>query len=247
MSNPSFLYDVFKVGRSFSDPEKRCTQLFTTGVPTPFNLEFKLYVNNAELFEKRIHKLLDKYRIFNKREFFKINKNELIEIIKKENDNITLEDYNNVLDNNENYHEFNINNNSNNEIIKNDNNEKSKFFCCSFCEYSSSRNSQYKRHLLTDKHKRKMKDNKKIPKIIEDKTKRYICKCGNNYYYSSGLSKHKLKCNLINNKDIQNTQNTNENLIEILKKNQELIMEQNKIIIELSKNNFNETVIDKTK
>ena len=79
LSNPSFIDEVIKIGRSFSDPEKRCSELFTTGVPTPFNIEFKLYVNNVILLENKVHNILDIYRIYSKREFFKIDKNEAIE------------------------------------------------------------------------------------------------------------------------------------------------------------------------
>ena len=68
--------------------------------------------------------------------------------------------------------------------------KSSKNFFCEICDYSTSRESQYNRHLMTPKHKMITNDNKKVPKS----SKIYQCECGNNYIFASGLSRHKKKC-----------------------------------------------------
>jgi len=73
LSNPSFEKDIFKIGFTQSEPEIRKSQLQTTGVPTPFKLEFAKKVNKYQEKEKTIHKILSEYRVNEKREFFKIS------------------------------------------------------------------------------------------------------------------------------------------------------------------------------
>jgi len=83
LSNPSFP-NLYKVGWTEGDSEIRAEQLFTTGVPTPFHVESKWKLNNAKSFEKHIHNLLDEFRNNGMREFFVIDKSNLIEIINSE-------------------------------------------------------------------------------------------------------------------------------------------------------------------
>jgi len=76
-----------------------------------------------------------------------------------------------------------------------------KEFICECCDFSCSNKKDYNRHLSTRKHK----------KIIEDKNvsslpKEWICECGSSYKFSSGLSRHKKKCTIVN----KNIQTTNE-------------------------------------
>ena len=72
--------------------------------------------------------------------------------------------------------------------------KRSKLFSCKYCNYNTSRKSQYDRHLTTPKHLRitndNEMDNKNVPTHFE-------CECGNTYSYISGLSKHKKKCEYI--------------------------------------------------
>jgi hypothetical protein len=83
LSNPSFP-NLYKVGWTEGDSEIRAEQLFTTGVPTPFHVESKWKLNKAKSFEKHIHNLLDEFRNNGMREFFVIDKSNLIEIINSE-------------------------------------------------------------------------------------------------------------------------------------------------------------------
>ena len=81
-----------------------------------------------------------------------------------------------------------------------------KFYCTS-CDYSTSRKSQWTRHLSTAKHKMDNMDN------TVDNTKssrRYFeCTCGKSYKYNSGLSKHRKKCPFIMKKK------SNDNIIDL--------------------------------
>lgn len=77
--------------------------------------------------------------------------------------------------------------------------KSSEKFYCKKCDYSTSRKSQWTRHLSTAKHKMDNMDN------TVDNTKssrRYFeCVCGKSYKYNSGLSKHKKKCSFIMKKE----------------------------------------------
>lgn len=63
-----------------------------------------------------------------------------------------------------------------------------KYYCES-CDFVTSRNSQYIRHLSTAKHKMIKNDNNLVPK-----SSIFICECGKSYKHHSGLSRHKNMC-----------------------------------------------------
>lgn len=85
LTNPSFVKDILKIGRA-KNVEERAKTLFTTGVPTPFEIFVSMKVNNYKATEKFIHRQLDeKYptsRTYKNREFFKINQEIALEIFK---------------------------------------------------------------------------------------------------------------------------------------------------------------------
>ena len=68
-------------------------------------------------------------------------------------------------------------------------NKSSKIFNCKTCDYTTHKKSQWNRHILTKKHK-KRNGYIKIPK-------KFQCVCGKEYKYSQGLSKHKKICNTL--------------------------------------------------
>ena len=119
--------------------------------------------------------------------------------------------------------------------------KSSKKFYCKKCDYSSNRESQWRRHLSTTKHKMDNMDNT----LDNSKsTKRcFECACGKVYKYNSGLSKHKKKCPLIMKNEVvpvvtENTTTTSSKTglsVEVLNK----LVEQNNTlmekVIELSK------------
>ena len=79
LSNPS-IPNLLKIGMTTRTPEERAKELFTTGVATPFNVEFSREVNNPVGKEKDIHKILDNYRVPS-REFFDISVDEAKRVI----------------------------------------------------------------------------------------------------------------------------------------------------------------------
>lgn len=118
-----------------------------------------------------------------------------------------------------------------------DNKKSSNLFYCKNCDYSTSRYSQWQRHIATSKHKMD-----KMDKIIVPV--KFVCECGKEYLYQSGLCKHKKHC--INNNKYPYFSNNEELIQSVLKDNNEfkqLLIEQNSKIIELASKN---TVINNT-
>ena len=67
-----------------------------------------------------------------------------------------------------------------------------KNFCCEFCDYTTSRKSQFDRHLSTLKHK----NNENTTKNTTNTTlkKKHYCECGKEYEHRASLYNHKKKC-----------------------------------------------------
>ena len=127
-------------------------------------------------------------------------------------------------------------------------------FNCDVCDFKCCKQSNYNKHILTPKHKINQKRYKMVQnnanENIEEDDKKYTCECGLVYKHYSGLWRHKKKCQKENTENTENTEIENnitpELIIEIIKQNQEfkdLLLEQNKTIIELSKNT---TIINNT-
>ena len=75
------------------------------------------------------------------------------------------------------------------------NTEKTPHFLCEICDFKCCRKAEYKRHLVTIKHKRVTESNKKTPK---DESNTFVCICGKTYKYRPGLAKHKRTCVAVN-------------------------------------------------
>lgn len=71
LANDSLPY--VKVGKTTRSPEERAKELTTTGVPTPFKVAYKVYVEDCDSLERRVHQRLHKYRVRNNREFFEVD------------------------------------------------------------------------------------------------------------------------------------------------------------------------------
>ena len=114
-------------------------------------------------------------------------------------------------------------------------------FECKNCNYNTTRNSQYNRHLLTAKHIRLTNayETSKLHVIT------YKCLCGNEYKHASSLCKHKRTCKELVTEKIDTTNNAgilysskDNHIAELLKQNQEfkeIMIEQNKHMMELIK------------
>lgn len=72
MSNEA-MPGVYKIGCTSRHPYERASDLYTTGVPTPFVVEYFININNYKNIEKLVHKKLSAYN-FGK-EFFKYDLN----------------------------------------------------------------------------------------------------------------------------------------------------------------------------
>jgi len=116
-----------------------------------------------------------------------------------------------------------------------------KYFC-SFCHYGTSKKNHYNEHLSTAKHKKHTSGN--ILETFGNVTPaNFACnKCLKEFKNRSGLWKHNKVCKIEEENNNTNFEITNEVIMNILKQNsefQQLLLEQNKTIIELSKNNSN--------
>ena len=64
------MHGIFKVGRTTNNPKARAAQLYTTGVPYPFDVVHSVYSPNCVEAEYAAHQILDSFRIGQDREFF---------------------------------------------------------------------------------------------------------------------------------------------------------------------------------
>jgi len=121
-----------------------------------------------------------------------------------------------------------------------------KFFC-EICDYSTSKQNDYSKHLSRPKHKKNENDSKMVVKIKKKSPKiaqNYKCCCGNIYKYDSGYYRHKKKCvqkQEENSDPIEDADLNDKNLMLILiQQNNEL----QKQMLEVIKNgtNINNTI-----
>ena len=127
---------------------------------------------------------------------------------------------------------------------------------CEKCDFECSKQSNYDKHLLTPKHK----NTDKILTNTDEKnaenatvTNNFICSCGNCYKHRQSLFTHKKKCHTMKIESDKNGNNIDDNIdvtdsniiIQLIKQNDDfkhLLIEQNKTIIELSKNISNTNI-----
>ena len=80
-SNELYPQDFLKIGWTRNHPSVRAQNLQTSGVPSPFTVEYVIITSSGRSLEKEIHCYLDEYRVTPNREFFKINKMNLHDIL----------------------------------------------------------------------------------------------------------------------------------------------------------------------
>lgn len=126
-------------------------------------------------------------------------------------------------------------------MIVNDSKKSSKIFICKKCDYYTSRNSQWNRHLLTDKHNinendsnSELNDNTLVPKSSNN----YTCNCGKVYKYNSGYFRHKIGCNFISNDKDNTNQKTELSDKELIT----MLVKQNTELMGVIKNGTNNNV-----
>jgi len=82
LTNPA-MPGIVKIGRTDQGDANTCiAQLYTTGVPVPFKLEFACKVPNADEVEKALHIAFAPNRVNPKREFFRLDADQAIAILK---------------------------------------------------------------------------------------------------------------------------------------------------------------------
>ena len=128
-------------------------------------------------------------------------------------------------------------------------------YVCDGCDYYSSNKKDYNRHLMTAKHQMVTNGNCLVTQNLQ-------CKCGKAYKHLSGLSRHRHSCSLSSKpsldvlfddpmpvivpEQIAPPPTMDASIVlELLKQNQEfkeLIIEQNKQMIDLAKNSGHNTI-----
>ena len=82
LTNPA-MPDIVKIGMTNRDTiDARMKELFNTSIPLPFDCEYACKVSDCEKVEKALHIAFHPYRIHAQREFFKINPEQAIAILK---------------------------------------------------------------------------------------------------------------------------------------------------------------------
>jgi len=133
------------------------------------------------------------------------------------------------------------------ELFGNDIKQKlSKKYCCEKCDYNTDRKSNLTNHFKSDKHVKEINGTKVKQKL----STHHNCEnCHKKYETSAGLWKHNKKCFKKEEKEKEKEKEENiiesennissEMILNIIQQNQEfkdMLIEQNKLIIELSKN-----------
>ena len=129
--------------------------------------------------------------------------------------------------------------------------KNAKKFVCDNCDYNTSNKYDYERHLSTTKHKNNgLTTESCVPKKLQ------CINCDKPFNDRAGLWRHNKKCVLIqqsftpqnilvNISDLQNDQTKQQQLVDyLMKENSEfkqLMLEQNKQMLELAKNSGNHT------
>ena len=135
--------------------------------------------------------------------------------------------------------------------------EKTKYkFICEGCDFKCNKLSDWNRHIVRPKHQISINAGVLIAENAKphmSRTKSYKCECGKGYSHKTGLIRHKHVCKLkeqpganetINNsivikllERIEKLERTNNEHNEL----KQIIIEQNKTILELSKNSVSYT------
>lgn len=86
LTNPAFKEDWVKIGKTSGSVEKRMEELFTTALPTRFELYAWCKTAKYNDLEKQAHHILDKltdFRIADNREFFQLVPSEALDVLRE--------------------------------------------------------------------------------------------------------------------------------------------------------------------
>ena len=118
--------------------------------------------------------------------------------------------------------------------------KKTPIFICKICDFKCCKQSDYDRHVVTNKHKRLIETTKKTP---NSESKIFICICGKKYNHHTSLAKHKRTCSVVNTLDtsLVSTKHDTKKVIDEAKKETDTLVEDN---ITITKNMFMELIND---
>jgi hypothetical protein len=126
-------------------------------------------------------------------------------------------------------------------MLENKSKKIPELFECKSCYYNTSSKKDFKKHTETLKHKRLVNASDMLVEQINHNT--FVCCCGKSYCHDSSYYRHKKKCHIVENKNDtdkkEEMMNDKELIQYLLKENSEfkqLMIEQNKQMIELAKN-----------
>lgn len=116
-------------------------------------------------------------------------------------------------------------------------------YVCHKCNFKCSKKSNWRQHLTTRKHNLDNLDNKMDKKtaiVVEKEKPGFVCSCGKEFKYQSGLCKHKKKCShngelekgAIENEEVSAVEKNDSSILqELISQNKELrnmIIDQHK-------------------
>ena len=122
-----------------------------------------------------------------------------------------------------------------------ENAENAGLFVCEFCDFKSSKYSNFKIHLMTPKHKKRENGNqngKNGNEInAENDTPEYMCECGKSYAHQSGLSRHKNAGKCLPSQtptfdDITDVKMLANLVLEVVKQNKELAVHNQELVVQ---------------
>jgi len=111
-------------------------------------------------------------------------------------------------------------------------------FNCDLCHFITNNKNDFTRHTLTTKHKTRLLHGVNATEKLKKNHQAFSCDCGKEYKDRGGLWRHKKKCTYEKSSENGDPSNNNILIFELLKSNtkfKELIVEQNKQILELVK------------
>ena len=100
--------------------------------------------------------------------------------------------------------------------------KSSDFFVCECCDYTTSRKSQYDRHLSTDKHKNQENETD----LKQESSKKFVCFCNKSFNSRTSLWRHKNNCSQENNEDPTDK----ELILMLIKQNSQLIQQNAELV-----------------
>ena len=74
--------NIYKIGSTYGNADERAEELTGTGHLMPFKVETKIKIKSAEYYEKKIHSVLNSYRVKQNREFFELDLNKIKSCLK---------------------------------------------------------------------------------------------------------------------------------------------------------------------